>query len=63
LALAAGQVSGVVESKDGRLLLVKGRTFKEKKETIETQVNKNNFLYQGWAGRLAYPMLLYLEPH
>jgi hypothetical protein len=36
LALAAGQVSGVVESKDGRLLLVKGRTFKEKKETIET---------------------------
>ncbi|VVH58960.1 FIG023873: Plasmid related protein [uncultured Gammaproteobacteria bacterium] len=40
LALAAGQVSGVVESKDGRLLLVKGRTFKEKKETIETQVNE-----------------------
>lgn len=40
LALAAGQVSGVVTSKDGRSLLVKGRTFKDKKETTETQVNE-----------------------
>lgn len=40
LALAAGQVSGVVKSKDGRRLLVKGRTFKGKKEITETQVNE-----------------------
>jgi hypothetical protein len=40
LALAAGQVSGVVQSKEGRSLLVKGRTFKDKKVTIETKVNE-----------------------
>lgn len=32
LALAAGQISGVVESKGGRCLLVKGRTFKDKSQ-------------------------------
>jgi hypothetical protein len=41
LALAAGQVSGVVKSKDGRSLLVKGRTFKDKKITTETTINEN----------------------
>ena len=40
LALAAGQVSGVVQSKEGRSLLVKGRTFKDKKVTTETKVNE-----------------------
>lgn len=40
LALAAGQISGVVKSKDGRALLVKGRTFKDKKETTKTEVNE-----------------------
>lgn len=40
LALAAGQISGVVESKDGRSLLVKGRTFKDKKNTTEVKVNE-----------------------
>lgn len=40
LALAAGQVSGVVKSNDGRSLLVKGRTFKDKKVTTETKVNE-----------------------
>jgi hypothetical protein len=40
LALAAGQVSGVVQSKEGRCLLVKGRTFKDKKVTTQTKVNE-----------------------
>ena len=40
LALAAGQVSGVVQSKEGRSLLVKGRTFKDKKVKTETKVNE-----------------------
>jgi hypothetical protein len=35
LALAAGQISGVVRSKDGRALLIKGDTFKEKEQAIE----------------------------
>lgn len=35
LALAAGQISGVVRSKDGRTLLIKGDTFKEKDTVIE----------------------------
>jgi hypothetical protein len=35
LALAAGQISGVVHSKDGRTLLIKGDTFKEKQTTVE----------------------------
>ena len=33
--LAAGQVSGVVESADGRQLLVKGGTHKEKDVAVE----------------------------
>lgn len=42
LALAAGQISGLVKSKDGsRILLVKGNTFKDKKTTIETTVNED----------------------
>lgn len=40
LALAAGQVSGVVRSREGRCLLVKGRTFKDKKVTTQTKVNE-----------------------
>lgn len=35
LALAAGQISGVVRSKDGRALLIKGDTFKEKEQAVE----------------------------
>lgn len=35
LALAAGQIAGVVESTDGRTLLVKGDTFKEKTVSVE----------------------------
>lgn len=41
LALAAGQISGVVESKDGRKLLIKGDTFKEKLVTSEFSENKD----------------------
>lgn len=39
LALAAGQISGVVESNDGRQLLIKGNTFKEKSITTELSQN------------------------
>ncbi len=35
LALAAGQVSGCVRSRDGRLFVIKGDTFKDKKTTTE----------------------------
>jgi tRNA1(Val) A37 N6-methylase TrmN6 len=35
LALAAGQICGVVEAPDGRVLLVKGDTFKSKRETVD----------------------------
>ena len=35
LALAAGQISGVVRSKQGQTLLIKGDTFKEKETTVE----------------------------
>jgi hypothetical protein len=37
LALAAGQVAGVVRSHDGRSLLIKGDTFKEKDTAVERQ--------------------------
>jgi hypothetical protein len=39
LALAAGQISGVVESESGRRLLIKGDTFKERDvaTTFETR--------------------------
>lgn len=41
LALAAGQISGVVESGNGRRLLIKGDTFKERdlKTTFETRAD------------------------
>lgn len=35
LALAAGQISGVVESRDGRRMLIKGDTFKEKSTQVD----------------------------
>lgn len=35
LALAAGQISGIVRSRDGRTLLIKGNTFKEKEVSVE----------------------------
>lgn len=41
LALAAGQISGVVESNDGRTLLIKGDTFKEKSLSTEYAENKD----------------------
>ena len=41
LALAAGQISGVVESATGRRLLIKGDTFKAKDKTVE-MVEKEN---------------------
>ena len=43
LALAAGQVSGVVKALDGRVLLVKGDTYKDKKvvTTFEDTGNKS----------------------
>ena len=39
LALAAGQVCGVVRSASGRTLLIKGDTFKERSSTVEYQEN------------------------
>ncbi len=36
LALAAGQISGAVTSREGRTLLIKGDTFKEKDVAVET---------------------------
>ena len=41
LALAAGQVTGRIESKDGRVFLIKGDTFKKKERTVATQVDDN----------------------
>ncbi len=38
LALAAGQIAGVVKSRDGRALLIKGDTFKEKETSVEREV-------------------------
>jgi Uncharacterised methyltransferase family (DUF6094) len=35
LALAAGQINGIVRSKSGQTLLIKGDTFKSKKVTVE----------------------------
>lgn len=40
LALAAGQICGVVKSASGRTLLVKGNTFKEKEIAIDRQVDE-----------------------
>jgi hypothetical protein len=39
LALAAGQVCGIVKSKGGRVLLIKGDTFKEKSKAVEHQTD------------------------
>ena len=43
LALAAGQVTGCIQSKDGRTFLIKGDTFKkkERKQTVEVDENGN----------------------
>lgn len=41
LALAAGYVEGVVKSEDGRTLLIKGNTFKEKDEKREMDEDGN----------------------
>ena len=41
LALAAGQINGIVKSKDGRTLLIKGDTFKEKAVTVEMEEGAN----------------------
>lgn len=38
LALAAGQIGGVIRSKTGRILLIKGDTFKEKEVKVEYEV-------------------------
>jgi len=45
LALAAGQISGVVESQDGRRLLIKGDTFKEKSTQVD-RVTRQDGSYQ-----------------
>lgn len=42
LALAAGQVSGVVTSKDGRIFVIKGDTHKVKKVTTQTEIDGEN---------------------
>lgn len=41
LMLAAGQVSGVVRSRDGQVFVVKGDTYKAKSVRTETEVNEN----------------------
>ena len=43
LALAAGQVTGCIQSKDGRTFLIKGDTFKkkERKQTVEVDEDGN----------------------
>lgn len=40
LALAAGQVTGRIESKSGRIFLIKGDTFKKKERTVTTEVSE-----------------------
>ena len=39
LALAAGQVTGRIQSKTGRTFLIKGDTFKKKERTVSTDVD------------------------
>lgn len=41
LALAAGQVTGLIKSRNGRCFLIKGDTYKQKVKTVETHVNEN----------------------
>lgn len=40
LALAAGQVTGSIQSKDGRTFLIKGDTFKKKERSVTTDVDE-----------------------
>jgi len=42
LSLAAGQVSGVVRSKDGRQFLIKGGTHKEKMRDVRKEIQPDN---------------------
>lgn len=42
LSLAAGQVSGVVQSKDGRRFLIKGGTHKEKMREVRTEIQPDD---------------------
>ena len=42
LALAAGQVSGVVKSKDGRFYVIKGDTYKDRTRETKTTIDDNN---------------------
>ncbi len=42
LALAAGQIFGVIKSDDGRTYVIKGNTFKTKKVTEEVETNSRN---------------------
>lgn len=46
LALAAGQVTGEIVSKDGRKLLIKGDTFKKKERQISSTVNDKGEISQ-----------------
>lgn len=46
LALAAGQISGIVESSDGRKMLIKGDTFKEKNLVTEYSENKDGSIQE-----------------
>jgi hypothetical protein len=46
LALAAGQVTGRIQSKDGRVFLIKGDTFKKKERTVSTEVNEKGEVSQ-----------------
>lgn len=39
LALAAGQVTGRIQSSDGRVFLIKGDTFKKKERSVSTEVD------------------------
>lgn len=41
LSLAAGKIAGKVTSDNGRCLLVKGNTFKDKRSTVERQVKES----------------------
>lgn len=44
LALAAGQVTGRIESKDGRIFLIKGDTFKKKERIVNFETHENGDL-------------------
>jgi hypothetical protein len=37
LALAAGQVSGIVKAEDGRVFVIKGDTYKDRSSKVSTQ--------------------------